>query len=171
MSIQQKSNEDIQPWYRQFWPWFIMTPPAIAVVAGLTTVYIAAKDPDALVMDRYAKVGLAVERNLAQEQSARERGINAQLVLNRSDGHISARITGEAPPPDQLRVYFSHPTLAERDIDLLLDRDSRGIYTASTGQDLAGRWYVRLGVPDGQWRLDGELQAEANQLSLTAGNP
>ena len=29
------------PWYRQFWPWFVIALPASAVIAGLTTVWIA----------------------------------------------------------------------------------------------------------------------------------
>ena len=40
-----------QPWYRQFWPWFIIALPASAVVAGLLTLWIAMSNPDYLVID------------------------------------------------------------------------------------------------------------------------
>jgi hypothetical protein len=33
--------EDDKPWYKQFWPWFVFALPAIAVIAGITTVIIA----------------------------------------------------------------------------------------------------------------------------------
>ena len=36
-----KDADDILPWYRQFWPWFIIALPATAVVASLATVWIA----------------------------------------------------------------------------------------------------------------------------------
>ncbi len=36
-------REDDKPWYQQFWPWFVISLPAIAVVAGLATVMIAMK--------------------------------------------------------------------------------------------------------------------------------
>ena len=35
------NNEDIQPWYRHFWPWFIIVLLASAVSASLYTVYLA----------------------------------------------------------------------------------------------------------------------------------
>ena len=34
-------DEDIQPWYRHFWPWFIIVLLASAVSASLYTVYLA----------------------------------------------------------------------------------------------------------------------------------
>ena len=43
-------REDTKPWYRQFWPWFIIALPASAVVAGLTTVWIAMQTTDSLVV-------------------------------------------------------------------------------------------------------------------------
>ena len=34
-------NEDIQPWYRHFWPWFIIVLLGSAVSASLYTAYLA----------------------------------------------------------------------------------------------------------------------------------
>ncbi|MCW8926282.1 MAG: FixH family protein [Xanthomonadales bacterium] len=47
----QHSIGDNRPWYRQFWPWFIIALPASAVVAGLLTLWIAMSNPDYLVID------------------------------------------------------------------------------------------------------------------------
>ncbi|MDX2349593.1 MAG: FixH family protein, partial [Porticoccus sp.] len=44
---------DTKPWYRQFWPWFLMALPGSVVIAGLTTVYIAFNGADTLVNDNY----------------------------------------------------------------------------------------------------------------------
>ena len=35
------STEDTQPWYRHFWPWFIIVLLGSAVSASLYTVYLA----------------------------------------------------------------------------------------------------------------------------------
>ena len=35
------NNEDIQPWYRHFWPWFIIVLLGSAVTGSLYTVYLA----------------------------------------------------------------------------------------------------------------------------------
>ena len=39
------------PWYRQFWPWFIIALPAAAVVASFFTLWLAISRPDYLVVD------------------------------------------------------------------------------------------------------------------------
>ena len=43
-------REDTLPWYKQFWPWFIIALPASAVVAGLYTLWIAMQTGDSLVV-------------------------------------------------------------------------------------------------------------------------
>ncbi len=56
MSMQQQRNthpvpgQDV-PWYRQFWPWFIIALPAAAVIAGIITLYLAVSNPVSLVVD------------------------------------------------------------------------------------------------------------------------
>ena len=37
------------PWYRQFWPWFLLALPAAAVIGGILTVIIAVSNPDPLI--------------------------------------------------------------------------------------------------------------------------
>lgn len=53
---QTKQNSDPMPghdlpWYKQFWPWFIIALPASAVVAGFYTLWLAINTPDYLVVD------------------------------------------------------------------------------------------------------------------------
>jgi len=39
------------PWYRQFWPWFIIAIPASAVIGGFVTLWLALTHPDHLVVE------------------------------------------------------------------------------------------------------------------------
>jgi hypothetical protein len=39
------------PWYKQFWPWFIIALPASVVVASFFTLWLAISNPDQLVVD------------------------------------------------------------------------------------------------------------------------
>lgn len=39
------------PWYRQFWPWFIIAIPAAAVLGGFLTLWLALTHPETLVVD------------------------------------------------------------------------------------------------------------------------
>ena len=66
-----------RPWYRQFWPWFLIAIPLFAVITGLFTVVIATVTSDGLVVDDYYKRGLSINRVLARDQQAAELGIKA----------------------------------------------------------------------------------------------
>jgi len=63
MANQQRHNSspipgEDTPWYKQFWPWFIISLPASAVIASFTTLWIAISNPDSMVVtdDEYRRV-------------------------------------------------------------------------------------------------------------------
>ena len=76
------------PWYRQFWPWFLLALPAVVVVAGFITLYIAIHHADSPVRDHYAKEGLILRRDQAQDQAAARLGLGARLAIGA--GHRAA---------------------------------------------------------------------------------
>ena len=51
--LQNEKSEPVQnqPWYRQFWPWFIIALPASAVIASFISLWLAVSNPDHLVVD------------------------------------------------------------------------------------------------------------------------
>lgn len=59
------------PWYRQFWPWFLIALPLSAVLAGIVTLYLAAAAPDPVIKnDRYEKLGPVIVDSPAKPESA-----------------------------------------------------------------------------------------------------
>lgn len=46
----QAAAEQADPWYRQFWPWFIIALPASAVIASFITLWLAISNPVELVV-------------------------------------------------------------------------------------------------------------------------
>ena len=64
------TDQDTKPWYRQFWPWFIICLPASAVVASLYTVSLAVRTTDSLVIASDDGMDVVTERNLAAEALA-----------------------------------------------------------------------------------------------------
>lgn len=149
--------EDTQPWYRQFWPWFLILLPASVVVAGLTTLYIANRHADDLVVDEYYKDGLAINRQLEKKQRAEQQGIAASLVF--SGSRVSARVSGPVDA-QQLRLFMSHPLESDRDFEAPLERVATGHYQGSLQQAIAPRWHwtLELQEPEG-WRLDGSVES------------
>ena len=91
-------REDTQPWYRQFWPWFIIALPASAVVAGLTTLWISMQTTDSLVVQSEDGVRKASDRALAAERLAAELGLAAYIEIDPETRVVSAVIrSGELP--------------------------------------------------------------------------
>ncbi|MFN2376686.1 MAG: FixH family protein [Candidatus Binatia bacterium] len=41
-----RQRTDSKPWYRQFWPWFLILLPATSVVFSFATLYVALRDAD-----------------------------------------------------------------------------------------------------------------------------
>jgi len=148
---------DTEPWYRQFWPWFIFSLPACVVVAGLVTVYIAIEGADDLVVDDYYKDGLAINRQLEKEQRARDLGITAQLSF--SGEQVALNVSGPVTA-GELTLLLSHPMEADRDFSVALRRIAPGSYQAVLPHPVGLHWHwiVEMPPPD-SWRLDGSIQA------------
>lgn len=148
-------REDTLPWYRQFWPWFLILLPASVVVAAVSTLIIANRGADDLVVDEYYKDGLAINRQLEKQQRARELGIGADLLV---EGRSIMVQTSGPVDASALRLRLSHPMEADRDFELMLDDFGSGVFRGTLTQPIAQRWHWILESPgDTAWRLDGTL--------------
>ncbi|MEZ5571651.1 MAG: FixH family protein [Halioglobus sp.] len=152
----QLPGGDTLPWYRQFWPWFLILLPASVVVAGLSTVYIASESADDLVVDEYYKDGLAINRQLEKKQRASALGISASLHFA---GDTVTVLTSGPLQASQLQLLLSHPLEADRDFSVTLGLSSPQTYSARLPNKVAPHWYWVLEAPgDRSWRLDGTVQ-------------
>jgi hypothetical protein len=141
-----------QPWYRQLWPWLLISGPAAVLVAGAVTMWIAFASADGLVAEDYYKQGLAINKRLAREDLARRLGISAAVTLRGE--HLRIDLQGEKP--EALFVHLAHATRAGHDVRLRLTPAQDGIYEADTGALPAGRWRVVIEDPRGRWRIAQE---------------
>ena len=55
------------PWYKQFWPWFLIALPASAVIASLYTVSLAVRTTDSLVTVADEGMDVVAERHSAAD--------------------------------------------------------------------------------------------------------
>lgn len=62
-----------KPWYKQFWPWFLIVLPSAAVIASFITLGIAIKYADTPVQGDYEKHGLTVLHKTNVQNSADDR--------------------------------------------------------------------------------------------------
>ncbi|UBO75806.1 FixH family protein [Aeromonas rivuli] len=141
-----------QPWYRQFWPWFIIALPATVVVAGIATAIIASKDGVNLVAEDYYKQGKEINQDLSKFDRAE--ALNVHIALNLQESELTLKpVSGDLVPNQALRLSLFHPTLAGRDSDYLLTSDASGVYRLHLDHPLTGKWHIRVDAFDHEWRL------------------
>jgi hypothetical protein len=138
-----------QRWYREPWPWILMSGPAAVIVAGIATTWLAFASADGLVADDYYKRGLAVNMRLARERAAERLGLAAEL--ERTPDSVRVRLRGAAP--DFLFLRFVNATRASLDVRLRLEPAGAGVYAARAEPLAPGRWRVIIEDPRGEWRL------------------
>jgi hypothetical protein len=140
------------PWYREPWPWLLMSGPAAVLVAGAVTTWIAFSSADGLVAEDYYKQGLAINKRLAREEAAKKLGLDASVAFR--DGKIRIELKGEAP--EAIFVHLAHATRAGHDRRLRLAR-AGGAYEAELPPLAAGRWRIVIEDPRGNWRIVKEI--------------
>ena len=156
-----------KPWYREPWPWFLMSLPASAVIAGLATVWIAAHNADGLVVGDYYKAGLAINQTLARDDAARALGLTA--TLKQADGALDLTLAGRLETyPERLALTFAHPTRQGQDQALTLHHAGAGHYRAGLATLPAGKWHVQLADTASTWRLAGTLYTPLTQAATLA---
>ena len=167
-------REDTKPWYRQFWPWFIIALPAAAVVAGLTTLWISLQTTDSLILTSEDGVRKEADRRVAAQRLASELGLAALVDINRGTGTVAAVIPAGTlnDVPAILEFELSHPAFADRDVAITLNRaqpDAEGnlVWVGHFVNVPDGRHYAVLRAGT-DWRLTAEWRGEAS-LALRPG--
>ncbi|HJW24405.1 MAG TPA: FixH family protein [Rhodocyclaceae bacterium] len=159
MRLQSSSN---QPWYKEPWPWILMTGPLVVVIAGFITAWLAIRSNDGLVADDYYKQGLAINQQLHRDQKADDLGLRASVMRSGSQLRVMLTTgTGQIAPPEKLSLRITHPTRAGMDQTVTLVPEGPSMFSGKLEADISGRWHVVLEDPSGQWRLQGDWQADA----------
>jgi uncharacterized protein len=150
-----------------------MAGPAVVIVAGFITAWLAIVSNDGLVDDNYYKVGLSVNQELKQRQLAAELNINAQLSLGADMRSVDLVLNGlpKEALPDTLQLRLVHPTRKGEDQRINLVR-SGNVYRGEISQSLGtGRWHVVIEDPLAGWRMDGNWDIQKNNAAVVFAKP
>lgn len=145
-----------KPWYREPWPWALLAGPALTVVGGGITLWLALATHDGLVADDYYRQGLAINQTLARDAAAARRGYRARILFDESRNRVQVRLAG-AELPAALVLRLAHPTRAGLDRSIPLTAAAPGLYTGGFAALPPGRWRLSLEDAEGTWRLTGTL--------------
>ena len=146
-----------------------MAGPAIVIVAGFVTAWLAIVSNDGLVADDYYKQGLALNQRLQRDHYASDLGLRADFMRSGQQVRLLLKAEGEVALPEVLTLKLAHPTRAGQDQMVKMVSEGQGFYGGKLSADISGRWYVSIEDPAGKWRLQGEWQADGEApLRVTA---
>lgn len=156
----------VPPWYRQRWPWLLMSGPAIVIVAGIATMIIAFKTSDGLVEDDYYKQGLGINKTLQRDADARARGLAAIARFGADNGRVRIAFESGEPGDGALRLKLLHPTRAGLDQTVNLVRIAPGLWEGVLTPLARGLWRLQLDTLAGDWRIGGDWKSGADSVDL-----
>ncbi|ABZ76760.1 conserved hypothetical protein [Shewanella halifaxensis HAW-EB4] len=150
-----------QPWYKQFWPWFLIILPLCAVVASINLFWVAFTNQDPLVTEEYYKEGKGINIDLRKIKQAKQLGMN--YLLEFDDKYVEISQQGGENYLAALSVSFYHPTLEERDFSQIVTADANGVYRIDLNQAIEGPWEVRIEGYDQTWRIQQRVTLKDDQ--------
>jgi hypothetical protein len=169
-------KQDHPAWFRNPMVWMVILFPSVAVVAGITTLIIAANTEDGLVVDDYYKQGLEINRVIDHDRKAHELGLSAFVEANTRSGELAVSLSSKQPfIPGSNEITFKliHRTRSGQDQTTVLTRlgdglDYRGYLKPPI---IEGRWTIHITSEDDGWRLKQNLttrSAEHLVLNITS---
>ena len=146
----------VKPWYKQFWPWFLIILPLTVVVWTIITVIVFSNNSVSLVTEDYYKKGKGINIDISKINVARDLGLSAKVFSDGNDVIIQFD-KGELDHFPAITAMFAHRTLPDRDFNQLLTSDAKGQYRLSLNTELQGPWFIELTPHDKQWLVQGRV--------------
>ncbi|MGO2076668.1 MAG: FixH family protein [Pseudoalteromonas sp.] len=140
------------PWYKNFWPWFLIFFPLAAII-GCVSLFITAigNGPD-MVVDDYYKKGKAINLELTKFDKAKALYLHGDLTV--STDKVSFKfIKGDTSNIHSLKLSFYHRTIQAYDFDTHLTPNAKGEFTAIIEPFTDGAYTVFIEPTDASWKL------------------
>lgn len=144
------------PWYKQFWPWFLIFLPMCAVVGSFVTLGLFTKNSVDLVSEDYYKEGKGINVDLTKIHVAKGFQLKASVVTT-DQGILFALDKGKLPLYPALKATFTHRTLPDRDFERTISSDANGQYRLNLDTPLQGPWFIKLEPHNKEWLIQGKV--------------
>jgi hypothetical protein len=150
-----------KPWYKEFWPWFIITLLGTVVTASLITVAIAFRHADDLVVDDYYKVGLAINQRLEHREAAMRLGIDIEVLITPEQIRL---LTNNISPATKLELLLTHPIEADRDFSVDLSPGPDGVFFAALQTSITSGWHWSVSASEPEpWLISGTVESTVSE--------
>ncbi len=152
---------DTLPWYRYPWPWFLLGIFVVTVISGIAMVVIAGFGADDVVVDNYYRRGLAINRELAEDNHADNLGLQASVSFS---NQVLVRLNR---PVEQVEVMLLSIRDSDRDRQWTLQPVTDFAHRLEGIRLPPGSYRVQIrGVAEGKpWRLQGRLRFGGGEVT------
>ncbi|MGB1238256.1 MAG: FixH family protein [Pseudomonadales bacterium] len=173
MKTQEQYAAD--PWYKQPWLLFALTPLVATVIVGTSWLVISIISADGIVKDDHYKIAKGYFRDPSKLQLAFDKQISADINLDNLTGDITLNLSGQFETyPKLLTLDVVSPTHQKYDANISLKQVAdQPFYIGSLPGPLKGKRYLILNPEDNSWRLRTEIAPPYDQrtFKLTATAP
>ncbi|WP_046224311.1 FixH family protein [Vibrio sp. ECSMB14106] len=146
----------VKPWYKQFWPWFLIALPATVVIWTIITVIVFTENSVDLVTEDYYKKGKGINVDISKVNIAKELGLSAS-INEKGNSVIITLNKGKLDHFPAINAMFVHRTLPDRDFTQLLTADASGNYTLTLDHEMQGPWFIELSPHNSEWLVQGRM--------------
>ncbi|MGY6553349.1 MAG: FixH family protein [Wenzhouxiangella sp.] len=158
------------PWYKEPWPFILMSITGLGVVAGTTLAVIGFSNPPEIVSGQFGSLAKFVTEDTARVDQARALGLSGRLALDGDEVVLILSALDAASLPEQLMVQFQHPATSAGDSVALVSRAAGGEYRGSYAVPPHARAHVSVTDLSQSWTLAGRLDAGAS-IAVEARRP
>ncbi|MDT0594252.1 FixH family protein [Glaciecola petra] len=152
---------DDKPWYKQFWPWFLIAIPLSSLIVGSQVIRLATDGTNSMVVDDYYKEGKSINERLDKIVNAQ--ALNISTMLQVEEGNIALTfLSGQPATGEALKLDFFHVTQANKDFNVFLTRDASGVYRNNEVFPIKGKWRLRLTPIDENWKIQKNIHLPQN---------
>jgi hypothetical protein len=160
------------PWYSQRWPWLLMLGPALVIVAGIITGWLAYSRQDAMVVGDYYKKGKAINQELRRDRVASTMRLSLAARYDAAAGVLRGELASFGKPlAAPFKLSLAHSTQPEKDVVLEVVPDAHGRFTLPLPMLERARWQVVAEGGERSWRLASVWQWPAQQDIVIDADP
>ncbi|MEO6351831.1 MAG: FixH family protein [Oxalobacteraceae bacterium] len=169
--MQERLHPELQPgkakivhWYKEPWVWLVISGPAIVIVAGFYTAFLAFSGNDKVVAEDYYKQGLMINATILHDVNARDRNMSADMEFDQASGRILVHLKSDIALPDSVQVSIAESSSRSAVSEFIrrgtLNRISPGTYQltylphSENKSENSLLWHVKIEAFD--WRLTGD---------------
>jgi uncharacterized protein len=154
---------DINPWYKEPWPWFILGLLGVGVFAGSTLAFIGISNPPELVRGEYEVFARGLTDTGVRTRQAKLLGLSGSVSIQGEQIVVVLAASQADQLPDSLLVQFQHPAYGDQDSVTRVERSNHGRYVGVFMTRPHARAHIIISDPAQSWwlagRLDGSLDS------------